>query len=113
MKAHWKKYTLQFKNPAGTSRGVLSTKDSYFIFLDKDGDSGIGECGILRGLSADDRPNYEDKLNEVCSILEGGNSENLSDSLIEWPSIRAGLEMAHLALKAKDHILFPSDFTDG
>ncbi|MGK0406972.1 MAG: o-succinylbenzoate synthase [Roseivirga sp.] len=113
MKAYWKKYTLQFKNPAGTSRGVLRTKDSYFIFLNKDNDSGIGECGILRGLSADDRPNYEEKLSEVCAILEEGDPKNLSDSLIEWPSIKAGLEMAYLALKAKDQILFPSDFTDG
>jgi o-succinylbenzoate synthase len=113
MKAYWKKYTLQFKNPAGTSRGVLRTKDSYFIFLNKDNDSGIGECGILRGLSADDRPNYEEKLSEVCTILEEGDPKNLSDSLIEWPSIKAGLEMAYLALKAKDQILFPSDFTDG
>ena len=33
MKAYSKKYTLQFKQASGTSRGVYTTRDSWFIFL--------------------------------------------------------------------------------
>ena len=66
--ARWFKHTLHFKNPAGTSRGVLKNKDSWFLVLEdltKSGNRGIGECGLLKGLSYDDRPGYEKKLNEV------------------------------------------------
>lgn len=114
MKATWTKYTLNFKQPAGTSRGVLRQKDSYFIRLEDDGHIGLGECGILRGLSADDRPDYEERLDNLCRELGSTNDPELQISnLDEWPSIQAGLEMALLDFHSEDHILFPSDFTDG
>ncbi|WP_417602694.1 o-succinylbenzoate synthase [Owenweeksia hongkongensis] len=112
MKATWKKYTLNFKQASGTSRGILRTKDSYFIFLEKDGKQGIGECGILKGLSADDRPDYEPKLNWLKENIHLAEAE-LYAELVEFPSIQAGLEMALLDLKSENHILFPSDFTQG
>lgn len=95
LKAHFRKYTLQFKRPGGTSRGVLHTKDSWFIFLfdDEEPDRmGIGECGLLKGLSYDDRPGYEDMLTKVCSDPERGAA--WLDDLLEWPSISFGWEMA-------------------
>lgn len=112
MKASWKKYTLNFKQASGTSRGILRTKDSYFIFLEKDGNQGIGECGILKGLSADDRPDYEARLNWLMENINLAESE-LYGALIEFPSLQAGLEMALLDLRSKEHVLFPSDFTEG
>ena len=33
MKASYKKYILNFKQPGGTSRGVLHTKETYFLLL--------------------------------------------------------------------------------
>ena len=45
------KYTLDFKFKAGTSRGVMNQKDTWFIKLKNGGKNGVGECGILRGLS--------------------------------------------------------------
>ena len=62
MKATAHKYTLNFKRPSGTSRGVLTTKETWFVILQEQGKRGVGECGILRGLSIDDRPDYEEKL---------------------------------------------------
>ena len=44
-----KKYTLNFKLPAGTSRGVMLEKETWFLLIEKNGRIGIGECGILRG----------------------------------------------------------------
>ena len=70
LKASFKKYTLNFNFPAGTSRGVLQHKDSWFIILSIETDKiGIGECGLHKGLSCDDRPGYEDKIKEVCSEI--------------------------------------------
>ncbi|MFV0566862.1 MAG: o-succinylbenzoate synthase, partial [Flavobacteriaceae bacterium] len=51
MKATYHKYILNFKQPAGTSRGVLKTKETWFLVLSEKGKTGIGECGLFRGLS--------------------------------------------------------------
>ena len=33
MKADYRKYTLNFKAPSGTSRGVLTQKETWFLIL--------------------------------------------------------------------------------
>ena len=33
MQAKFVKHTLNFKRPSGTSRGILTTKDSWFLIL--------------------------------------------------------------------------------
>ncbi len=112
MKAHWKKYTLNFKQPAGTSRGILNTKDSYFLKLEHEGKTANGECGLLRGLSADDRPDYEPKLDWLVENIHLP-VEELYGELEEFPSIQFGLEMVLKDLESENHVLFPSKFTDG
>ena len=112
MKASWKKYTLQFKQPSGTSRGVLRTKNSYFLILEQNGKTGIGECGMLRGLSADDRPDYEAQLNYLVNHLHQPFAKLMGD-LQEFPSLQFGLEMAFRDLETRDHVLFETPFTQG
>ncbi len=113
MIATYHKYILNFKNPSGTSRGVLRTKETWFIILNSKNRTGIGECGIFRGLSVDDRPDYENKLNWVCKNINLG-LDNLLKELIEFPSIQFGLEMAFRSLESDDPFeLFPSKFTQG
>ena len=51
LKARYFPYTLKFITPGGTSRGVLKTKLTYFITIIKDGEFGIGECALFKGLS--------------------------------------------------------------
>jgi len=113
MKAGYHKYILHFKQPSGTSRGVLTTKETWFIILEENGKTGIGECGILRGLSADDRNDYEEKLKWTCENIHLGE-QNLWEGLLEFPSIQFGMEMAFLSLQSKTPFeLFPSKFTSG
>lgn len=113
MKATYHKYILDFIRPSGTSRGVMTQKETWFIFLEKDGKKGIGECGILRGLSADDRPDYEAKLQWTCVNIHLGK-DMLWEALIEFPSIQFGVEMAFQSLVSETpFLLFPSEFTDG
>jgi o-succinylbenzoate synthase len=113
MKATCKKYTLHFKRPSGTSRGVMTEKETWFLFLEDEGKTGIGECGLLRGLSIDDRPDYEEKLNWVSQNIHLGK-DKLWDELLEFPSIQFGIETAFLSLQSKTTFeLFPSSFTKG
>ncbi|NDP27216.1 MAG: o-succinylbenzoate synthase [Flavobacterium sp.] len=113
MKATYHKYILNFKRPSGTSRGVMTEKETWFIILEKNGKKGIGECGILRGLSIDDRSDYEEKLRWTCDHIQLGENQ-LWEALIEFPSIQFGVEMAFLSLASStSFLLFPSDFTNG
>ncbi len=113
MTATYHKYILNFKRPSGTSRGVITTKETWFIGLKKEGKAGVGECGILRGLSIDDKPDYEDKLKWVCVNVHLG-LERLLAELIEYPSIQFGLEMAFKSLESESEFnLFPSKFSKG
>jgi o-succinylbenzoate synthase len=113
MKAKYIRYVLDFKRPSGTSRGVMTSKETWFIILEENGNIGIGECGILRGLSVDDRIGYEDQLKWTCEHISKG-LDTLLKELIDWPSIQFGLEMAFKSLRSNSpFVLFPSKFTDG
>ncbi|CAM3719692.1 mandelate racemase/muconate lactonizing protein [Flavobacterium saliperosum S13] len=111
IKASYQKYVLNFKRPSGTSRGVLTEKETWFILLEKDGKKGIGECGILRTLSIDDRPDYEEKLQWVCQNIHLGK-DKLWETMMDFPSIQFGIEQAFLSLESENpFLLFPSAFT--
>lgn len=113
MKASYQKYLLQFKRPSGTSRGIMTKKETWFIILEREGKKGIGECGIIRGLSVDDRPDYELKLAWTCENIALGK-DILYEALTEFPSIQFGVETAFQSLESTaPFLLFPSDFTKG
>ena len=112
-RAEYSRYLLHFKEDAGTSRGVLKEKETFFVKVWDESCPevfGMGECALFRGLSADDRKNYEEKLEEVCQRIEEVKMEELE----EWSSIRFGVEMAlqDLAMGGR-HLYFPSAFTEG
>jgi O-succinylbenzoate synthase len=91
----------------------MTEKETWFIVLEKDDKMGIGECGILRGLSVDDRPDYEAKLQWTCDNIHLGKDQ-LWKALIEFPSIQFGVEIAFQSLAAESpFLLFPSEFTEG
>ena len=112
MKAEYSKYLLQFKRPSGTSRGVLLDKETFILEISENGKNGIGECAVFRGLSFDDRPDYEEKLQWLCENIQQ-DSEFLKEELKEFPSIWLGYEQAVLNLKYGENLYFPSEFTDG
>lgn len=113
MQANFKKHILQFKQPGGTSRGVLHTKETWLLEIQEDNRYGIGECGLFRGLSADDRPDYEEKLQWVCENIRLGEAFLLKEAA-KFPSIQMGIESAFKSFSSENpDILFPSDFTEG
>lgn len=96
LKASFEKKTYQFKIPAGTSRGILYDRPTWFLKVwDEQNPEvfGIGECAPLVKLSIDDRPDFEGKLENVCEYIE--DYKHLKrDELLAFPAIRFGLEMA-------------------
>ncbi len=111
--ATYRQYILNFKQASGTSRGVLHTKETFFIKISNGEKVGFGECALFRGLSADDRPDYEQKLTWACQNINLG-LEKLLLQLTEFPSITFGLEQAFLSLQSENVFdLFPSKFSEG
>lgn len=113
LQASYFRYILNFKEPGGTSRGVLTNKESWLVSITDTAHPGVtgwGECALFRGLSADDRPGYEAKLRETCSHIDTLDTTTLQ----EWSSIRFGIETARLDLQnGGRQIIFPSEFTAG
>lgn len=112
MKAEYFRYLLEFKRPSGTSRGVLHVKETFILEISENEKKGVGECAIFRGLSFDDRPDYEEKLQWLCENIQQ-DYEVLKAYLKDFPSIWFGYEQALLNLKHGGNIYFPSDFTEG
>ncbi|WP_312822072.1 o-succinylbenzoate synthase [Epilithonimonas sp.] len=110
--AKFHQYILDFKLPSGTSRGVLNTKETYFIEIYEDDKKGIGECALFRGLSFDDDDDYENALEWACRNINL-SLEELKEELINHPSIIFGIEQALRNLEHQSDLYFPSDFTEG
>jgi len=110
------KYPLHFKQAAGTSRGILRKKNTWFVKIQNKQHPelfGVGEINMFQGLSYDDRDNFYEKLKEIETEPEKFLTD-IHQYLVEFPAIRFGLETALLNYHSRQqHILFPSDFTKG
>lgn len=112
MICYYKKFNLHFKKPGGTSRGVLLDKSTYFIFLEEDGKTAYGECNLFTNLSCDDRPGYEEKLQDICNRLPE-EKHKLLEELNDWPSIYFGVETVLKDWKnGSQQIIFPQAIGD-
>ncbi len=113
MRLAYAPYILKFKQPAGTSRGILTEKPTFYIkvFDEKDPSHfGIGECSVFPGLSPEADGNYGYKLMELLANMALGKDTDLSG----YSSIQFGLEQALRDLAGGcRHIYFLSDFTKG
>jgi len=110
--------TLHFIQPAGTSRGVYTTRQSYYVTLSDDnvpGIVGIGECATLPDLSCDAMPpkEYERILKGFCDDLcQSGKIDK--EAMRPYPSMLFGLETAKRQLDNGGGIdLFNTPFGKG
>ena len=102
---------LHFKQPAGTSRGVYTTRKIWLVHLFDSLHEGVGECAPLPDLSCDARPDYGEVLEGFCqSLCETGEIDY--EALRTYPSMLFGLETALLNLQQGDQ-LFDTAFSRG
>lgn len=109
LQASFRKYTLQFKFDAGTSRGILKERDTYLLEVwdqDQPECTGLGEAAPLKGLSPE-FDQVETSLLKVCKLIQGiptpSSWERITeivDQLVSpaTPSVRFALETALLDL---------------
>ena len=87
---------FHFKEPAGTSRGVYTTRVSRFVHItcvDLPGVVGVGECAPLPNLSCDDVPDYDAVLRRHCDDVCARGGIDV-DAMRDFPSMLFGLETA-------------------
>lgn len=125
LKFYFVKRTLIFRFDAGTSRGILKTRDVYWIKAVDPRDPeivGWGEAAPLVGLSPDYREDFEEILARTLQAVGGESWETTQEAILsklrrlissELPSIRFGLETAILDWVAggRKRIL-PNEFYD-
>lgn len=115
-KIHISDRTLHFKQPAGTSRGVYTTRHSYFLHVtdtSRPGIEGVGECATLPDLSVDAVPGYATLLRSMCDLVEM-TGQIPYEQLRPYPSILFGLETAVAQLDAGgSKALFDTPFARG
>lgn len=105
--------TFHFKQPAGTSRGVYTERQSWLLILtstDQPGREGIGECAPLHDLSCDYSLDYEDKLRAFCDDFEREGHIDYG-RMSEYPSMLFGLETALASFEAGSFKLFDTPFS--
>ena len=104
---------LHFKQPAGTSRGVYTTRKSWFVHLSDGEREGVGECAPLPDLSCDAIPNYGEVLQGFCDdVCRTGQIDY--EALRPYPSMLFGLETALLDLRSQESgVLFDTAFSRG
>ena len=105
---------LHFKQPAGTSRGVYTTRRIWLVKLFDGEHQGVGECAPLPDLSCDamNDEQYKALLQQFCEKLcETGEIDY--DALRDYPSMLFGLETAVLDLKNQNSTLFDTAFSRG
>ena len=104
MTCTWSKHQLHFKTPSGTSRGVLSGKDSWFIQISQNGKTGVGECSIIEGLSPESPEMIENILKEIPRFLSKGK-DFLLQRYSSFPAIQFAIEMAFSGLSSSHPLL--------
>ncbi|MDU1892222.1 MAG: o-succinylbenzoate synthase [Dysgonomonas sp.] len=108
-------YTLQFKRPAGTSRGVYHDHKIWYVIVTSATDPdkwGMGECAPLFDLSCDYGEGYEQTLAHFCKKLEEEGRLDV-EALRPYPSILFGLETALRQLEQGSFRLWDTPFARG
>lgn len=110
LKFNYFPYQLKFRFDAGTSRGVLKEKTTFFLKAQETGQPriiGWGEAAPLPKLSIDDIPDFEVQMADLCEKLSGQEFPNSEQGILDWvkeyipaelPSVRFAFEVALLDL---------------
>lgn len=116
IKASYKKHVIIFKHAAGTSRGILTKKDVFFLKLvdiENSEKIGIGEIAPIPGLSPDAVPHLEEKIKNLVQKIND-EKEILESEFYGFPALSFAYETALKGLNSSSPIiLYPSEFIAG
>jgi o-succinylbenzoate synthase len=96
LEARYIYHPLVFKRPAGTSRGELLKKETWFLIVsstDQPGITGIGEAGLIPGLSIESPASVEQQLNFLAGNINSHEEWIITKGDL-FPSVRFALETA-------------------
>ena len=126
LRLEFKSYLLDFKFPAGTSRGVMHQRKVWFLKLSKSSQpevSGFGEAAPIHRLSLEDIDKVEAVLKDIKRKLSRlqmpfnrAEAYDLVRDLVPEPfaSVKFGLEMAFLdLLSGGNKEVFDSELSKG
>ena len=98
-----RRYDMNLKRPAGTSRGILHQKTTYFICLESQDKVYWGEAGVFPNLSPEAGPNFEQKLNNLISEANANQRFPKVCECQHLPSVAFALEQIEIALSYSCH----------
>lgn len=105
LKITYSPHQLFFRFEAGTSRGVLTERTAFFIQIFEANNpqiQGWGEASPLKGLSIDDRADFEECIQYFIQVFEKQKFQTVSEVSDTWlrentnqlPSLRFAVETA-------------------
>lgn len=120
-------HTLHFRKPAATSRGALTKRVLWLIEAtdSETGARGMGEVGVVPGLSIDDLPDLGERIERFVNdfnqigariIYHGDLRAELGafyERINALPALSFGASCALGAMLAGDGFPYPSDFVFG
>lgn len=93
-KAEYRYRRLEFNFKALTSRGALPYKDVWYLKIYSDEDPtkyGVGEVALFAGLSAEDRPDFEEVVRDFCTDPESKYHTAPSSLRFAWEAAKADI----------------------
>jgi o-succinylbenzoate synthase len=116
LKANYIYHPLHFKHPAGTSRGVLQHKASWFFQIwevENPAVHGTGEVSIIKGLSLDNEKEIQNELKFLCQKTKDYQNW-IAAKGDRFPAILFGIETALSDLQnGGKQIFHQNTFTEG
>ena len=98
-----RRYDMNLKRPAGTSRGILHQKMTYFLCLESQSKVYWGEAGVFPNLSPEAGPDFEHKLNELTKEANANQHFPQASEYQHLPSVAFALEQIEIALSHNHH----------
>lgn len=116
LRARYIYHPLVFRKPAGTSRGYLNKRQTWFLVIHETNQPdilGIGECGLIPGLSPENMEQLQNELDDLCHNINN-HKQWLSQRCHLFPSLGFALETAISDLNHKGGRIFgETSFTRG
>ena len=107
-------HPLNFSFKAGTSRGVLTEKPSWFLKLSDGKKTGWGEVSLISGLSPEKTTEIQGLFSRYIPVWETEGTKIIDELPADKPAFRFGWEQAIRDMESDEpFLLYDNDFYRG